>query len=509
MLVGKQFSWAGSTSSAALLLEAAQFQNKGGWVVDQQFMDEMGSSFLLAHGLGKPVEDAIAEVKFPEKGIYRIWVRTRDWVGPWKKPEIPETKKAYGSPGIFRIGVGNKTVKTIFGIENEKWHWQDGGTINIQEKETTVSLIDYKGFEGRCAAIFFSKDLGLIPPNEGKELQEFRQKWHGYSSTPKQMGTFDLVVVGAGMAGLGAAIAAAREGVKVALIQDRPVVGGNNSSEIRVWLAGRSSTPHSQKLGSVIKQLEPKRRAHVGEENTAEIYEDENKLALLKAEKSLSFFPSLRMNEVQMEDNEIKGIIAEDIESGEKLLFKGKLFADCTGDGCVGAAANADFEMTMNNEDGHMGRCNLWNTTEHEQEMPFPKCTWALNLTDKPFPGRKGYAGGATKIHYGLEAMGRSYWESGMNHDPIKDGEYIRDWNFRAMYGAWDALKNVDKAYPNRSLNWAAYISGKRESRRLMGDIVLTENDILFNKKFDDAIVPTGWDIDIHKPDKEYDKGVK
>jgi hypothetical protein len=115
-------------------------------------------------------------------------------------------------------------------------------------------------------------------------------------------------------------------------------------------------------------------------------------------------------------------------------------------------------------------------------------------LSDKPFPDKELNLGGW-------------YWESGFYHDPIEKSEHIRDLNFRAMYGAWDALKNARGLYPNHKLNWAAYISGKRESRRLLGDVVLCKEDIVNNVEYPDRCVPATWSIDLHLPDPLYDKG--
>jgi len=97
----------GTTVSAetTVLLETEAFKNHGGWLIDQQFMDELGSPFLLAHGLGDPVADASTTAAFPKAGLYRVWVRTRDWVAPWKTPDIPEAKKAKGTPGEFQVEV--------------------------------------------------------------------------------------------------------------------------------------------------------------------------------------------------------------------------------------------------------------------------------------------------------------------------------------------------------------------------------------------------------------------
>ncbi len=180
VLVGQRFSWAGSANSPALLLEAAQFQDHGGWGLDSQFMDIMGSGFLIAHGLGKPVADAVANVKFSEVGTYRLWVRTRDWVAPWKKSDTPKDKRANGTPGIFKVKVNGKAVGT-FGNEGEKWHWQNGGTIEVSKADSRIELEDLTGFAGRCAGVFLTKDLDLVPPDNGNDLALFRRKWHGYS----------------------------------------------------------------------------------------------------------------------------------------------------------------------------------------------------------------------------------------------------------------------------------------------------------------------------------------
>ena len=202
-------------------------------------------------------------------------------------------------------------------------------------------------------------------------------------------------------------------------------------------------------------------------------------------------------------------MVAQSIGSGRRLRLSGRWFADCTGDAALGALAGADFDLTP---EGRLGSCNLWNVcdcpdtnalntavAELSQPVPFPRCPWALDLSEKPFPGR-----GAKPD---LLKLGGWYWESGFDRDPIGEMEYVRDWNFRAMYGAWDALKNVDKVFPNHRLKWAAFILGKRESRRLLGDVVLTRQDLEAGRQFPDACVPTGWKIDLHLPDPRYEQG--
>jgi len=404
-----------------ILVEAENFEDTGGWVIDQQFMDQMGSPFLLAHGLGQPVKDAITAVTFPAAGTYRVWVRTRDWVAPWNAP---------GAPGKFQLLVNGVPLRTIFGTEGAEWHWQDGGTVKIINTQTTLALHDLTGFEGR------------------------------------------------------------------ALIQDRPVLGGNNSSEVRVWLGGDMNFEPYPHIGDVVRELEPAKRAHYGPENIAELYEDQKRIALVRSEKNISLFLQYRVNEVARQGDTITAVIAQHIVSGRKLRFIGKYFADCTGDGCIGYLAGANYDITLK---GHLGRSNLWNVIDTKKPAPFPRCPWALDLSNKPFPGRASQGG--------IKKLGGWYWESGFDHDPIEKSEYIRDWNLRAMYGAWDCLKNVDKIYPNHKLTWAAYIAGKRESRRLLGDIILQKQDLLTNKKYPDGLVPATWKIDLHLPDKRYEKG--
>jgi len=476
-----------SAEAHTILVEAENFEDTGGWVIDQQFMDQMGSPFLLAHGLGQPVKDAITAVTFPAAGTYRVWVRTRDWVAPWNAP---------GAPGKFQLLVNGVPLRTIFGTEGAEWHWQDGGTVKIINTQTTLALHDLTGFEGRCDAIVFTTDTNFNPPNAGEQMAVFRRKALGLSVKPKLAGNFDLVVVGGGIAGTCTAISAARLGVQVALIQDRPVLGGNNSSEVRVWLGGNMNLEPYPHIGDVVRELEPAKRAHYGPENIAELYEDQKRIALVRSEKNISLFLQYRANEVARQGDTITAVIAQHIVSGRKLRFIGKYFADCTGDGCIGYLAGANYDITL---EGHMGRCNLWNVAETGKPVAFPRCPWALDLSDKPFPGRADQGG--------IKKLGGWYWESGFDHDPIEKSEYIRDWNLRAMYGAWDCLKNVDKIYPNHKLAWAAYIAGKRESRRLLGDIILQKQDLLTNKKYPDGLVPATWTIDLHLPDKRYEKG--
>jgi len=473
------------------LIETENFANKGGWVIDQQFMDEMGSPFLLAHGLGKPVSDAETTVKL-EKGNYQVWVRTRDWVATWG------TK---GAPGKFNILINNKPLRTVFGTKGAEWFWENGGTVEISGSPTKISLHDLTGFEGRCDALFLTTDSKIVPPSELKEQTIWRRKLLG-TQKATNAGSYDFVIVGGGMAGVSAALTAARLGLKVAIVQDRPVMGGNSSSEVRVWPEGALNAKPYVNLGSVTKEISPTIKNRGNADLFGERYADSLKTNALSKEKNITVFLNYRANEVSAKGKNIQSITAQNIETGKRIQLKGTYFADCTGDATIGFLAGADYEITLDN---HMGASNLWVVKEMETPVTFPRCPWALDLSDKPFPGRKGEVGAYNKK--GTAALGEWFWESGFNLHPFTQAEINRDWNFRAMYGAWDCLKNVDSVYTNYDLNWAAYIAGKRESRRLMGDIVLTK-EILQNKVlYPDGCIATGWNMDIHVPNVKYEKG--
>ena len=126
----------GFTACAATVPVPPQAFDAGGWSLDAQFMDVMGSPYLLAHGLGVPVADATATASVPTAGTYRVWARTRNW--------------APGSPGRFRIAVNGKTLDKTFGAEKDVWDWEDGGVVELASGRVTVALRDLTGFDGRC-----------------------------------------------------------------------------------------------------------------------------------------------------------------------------------------------------------------------------------------------------------------------------------------------------------------------------------------------------------------------
>jgi hypothetical protein len=493
-------------------------------------MDQMGSPYLLAHGLGAPVADATTTVAFPQPGDYRVWVRTRDWVGQWKKPGTPMAMKAVGTPGRFQVFVAGEPLGITFGAEGADWHWQDGGIVRICQNSVTLALHDLTGFDGRCDAILFSASHQAVPPNENPALRDLRRLLSGFPETPTDAGSFDFVVVGGGIAGCCAAVSAARLGCKVALIQDRPVLGGNNSSEVRVGLSGLIHQQPYPRLGDVVDEIGPighwtlweaeqdpesarSRRilevikAHpektIHNAGPASNYEDDRKIDFVRSEPNLSLFLGMHASGVEMDGTRIAAVIAQDIRTGERLRFKARLFSDCSGDGNLGFLAGADFaegrearhetgeELAVDEADRMvMGTSVQWHADEEPVPSSFPDCPWAVQFDDKTcIPATRGDWD----------------WETGATRDQVQEFEHIRDYSFRVIYGNWAVLKNHPRfkdEFARQRLAWVACIGGKRESRRLMGDVVLRQQDIVEQTAFPDACVTTTWVIDLHYPRK-------
>ena len=512
-----------------VLVEAESFSQLGGWVIDQQSMDQMGSPYLLAHGLGVPVTDATTTVEFPAAGTYRLWVRTRDWAAPWKTGDTPPEMKVAGTPGMFQVLINGKPVGTVFGTEGSGWHWQEGGRVEIPQKSVALALRDLTGFAGRCDALLFMAGEGT-PPNDPATLASLRHRLRGLPEAPLDAGEFDLVVVGGGGAGCCAAVSAARLGCKVALIHDRPVLGGNNSSEVRVGLSGlihqqpyphlgdlvdewgaighwnlyqakqAPNLPRSQEVLAII-QAHPEKKIHNA--GPASNYEDEKKLAVVRAEKNLTLFLSTRANGVEMNGKRIAAVIAEDVRTGAKRRFRSGLVADCTGDGVIGALAGADFAYGRESRDEFgettapeakdelvMGTSVQWYAEKEATPSSFPECPWALPLNEKT----------CVKT-----TRGDWDWETGAMRNHITEIEQIRDYGLRVVYGNWAVLKNhpmFKDEFACQRLKWVAYIGGKRESRRLLGDVILRQQDIVEARPFADASVTTTWSIDLHYPKK-------
>ncbi len=470
-----------SGCSEELLVEAEGFKNHGGWKLDQQFMDQMGSPYLLAHGIGVPVNNAKTTVTFDSIGTYTLWVRTKNWIpGNWD------------APGRFKVIVNKKEVETIFGTESG-WGWQKGGTVEISKKQVVIELRDLTGFDGRCDCLFFTKDQSFVPPDELEEMNKWRDKLTGSSKAPEIVENFDVVIVGGGIAGCGAALAAAEQGLNVALIHDRPVLGGNASEEIRVHTLG--ITGKSEKILKMINTR------HWPNGSAKAIDDNLKRQAAFKNKDNIKLFFNWRAYGVKTSDNRIESVNARHVKSGEQRRFSAPIFIDCTGDGWIGYWAETEYRYGRESRDEFsegwdefgdlwspkkpdnrvMGSSILWYSRKSEKKVDFPAVPWAMDVA-KDMSALKG----------------RWFWEySDNSKHQINDAEDIRDHMLRAIYGSFaNAKKKPGNA--NVELGWVGYLLGKRESRRLMGDYIYTMNDMVESRQFPDAVAEEIREIDVH-----------
>jgi len=310
---------------AAVWLEAEGFAQTGGWSNDSQFVDRMGSPYLLATGLGKPVADAVTTAKLPKAGRYRLWVRCKDW--------LPSH-----SPGRFGVLVGGRPAEAAFGkAASDAWQWVDGGSFDLPAGPVEVRLRDQTGWWGRCDAVVLAAG-DFRPADDHKALAAQRLEHGGVSPEARKMGPYDVVVIGGGPAGCGAAVAAARHGCRVALIQDRPVLGGNASSEIEIPPMGYLGTPPDRVN---VTGLADEFFGTQGGRNLADSKHIER---IVRAEKTLSLFLNTRAVGVEMAARDrIAAVRALDVRSGQRMAFAAPLFIDCTGHGWIGYYAGAEY----------------------------------------------------------------------------------------------------------------------------------------------------------------------
>ncbi len=471
LLVFAQTTHAGVTN---VLVEAETFSATGGWQVDAQFVEQMGSPYLIAHGLGKPVADASTTVPFSETGDYRVWVRTRNWV-----PSHPEAP-----PGRFKVAVNGVTLAPEFGTELGTWHWQSGGTVSISGTTAQLALKDLTGFDGRCDAIAFIKGSDEPPPASGAALANWRQAVLNESLSPSTVRQFDCVIVGGGMAGCCAAIAAARSGITVAFVHDRPVLGGNASQEVRVATRG-------QIRNSIVDEIDTLPYAN---RDSRTVTSDADRLAKIQAEPNITLFMPWRAYAVGTDEaKRITHVDARNIKTANRVRLQAAIFIDCTGDGWIGYWAGADYRMGRESvsEFGEsrapatpdaktMGNSLMWSTKTAASAVAFPSVPWALDVS-----GTNADTGGDWD------------WEYGMSLNTITDAEEIRDFLLRAIYGNFSNAK-AKSGNANLDLAWVPFVAGKRESRRLLGDHILTQADLVNGVYFEDAIATTDWGIDLH-----------
>lgn len=481
-----------------ILVEAEDFDNFGGWVLDSQFELQMGSPYLLAHGLGQPVADAATKFEVNHAGVYDVWVRAKDWV-------------PNHHPGRFKISIDGQMLDTEFGANDQDWSWQSAGRISLPEGMVELRLHDQTGFDGRCDAIFFSLD-GEVPPNATNlASRNWRKALRGLPDKPIDAGTFDVVVVGGGISGCAAALTAARLGQRVALIHDRPVLGGNASTEIGLMPRGTQ--------GVLLKELSA-RKANG----------DIMAQTLLDAEPNASLFLECRIFRAECEGDRIVSVDAVQARGGLERRFMGSIFIDTTGTAIFGLHAGAEtlFGREARSEYGepyapevaddmHHGNTLFFRTRMADHPVPFPEVPWATEVS-KDYANLSGqliepgiengpgpYAGenpSTPEFRFGKSNdsfPATHFWEYGQWLDPYTSGEQVRDYLMRALFGTFSNVKKLEpEAYANLQFDWMAYVAAQGEFRRYRGDYVLTENDIREHTRFEDELIANDGSFCIH-----------
>ncbi len=480
-----------TAQASSLLVEAESFDNHGGWTADAQFIDEMGSTYLLAHGLGRPVQNAETSVSLPAAGTYHAYVRTYNWTAPWHSGT---------GAGAFRLAVDGRELPTDLGCSGSTWQWQYAGAFEANGKQVKLALRDMTGFDGRCDAIYITDSKDDLPPSEKDDLDALRLQ-HSLHKSVADGGRYDLVVVGGGIAGMHAAVAAARLGCKVALLQNRPVLGGNNSSEVRVHLGGALDLGPYPALGTMLKEYAP---TIEGNAAPAANYGDDNKLQWVKGEPGISLFLNLHVNSAETApDGSIAAVSGVETLTGKRVRFEAPLFCDATGDGTLGFLSGADYLIGRESKAEYgepsapdeadkmtMGASVQWRSRELSQgDTPrFPLFLYGVAFND-------------STCH--RTPVGEWTWETGMHADQLSGFERVRDYGMLVAYSNWSYLQNKLALYPDRTLDWVAYVGGKRETRRLLGDYILKEDDLVKRVNHEDASFTATWSIDLHFPDPE------
>lgn len=324
----------------------------------------------------------------------------------------------------------------------------------------------------------------------------------------------DVTVIGGGMAGVCAAIAAAREGAKTALVTERPVLGGNASSEIRVWVSGadHGCMRYARETG-IIEELRLANMARNPEGNP--YLWDLILLESVMNEPNISLFLNTHICEVEINAQRIIAVSGRQLGTEKKIMFQSPFFIDATGDGSVGFWAGADWRMGREGKaefDESLAPPEADQRTQGHSLLFFTKDVgYKVEYTPPSFAKKMEEM---AKIHrqsdrgFSVDKSGCDYWwiEYGGILNTIKDNEKIRFELQRIIYGAWDFIKNSGN-FPEAetlTLEWVGSVPGKRESRRLIGDYILSQKDLTEQRMFDDAVCHGGWSIDTHPPEGIY-----
>jgi len=323
----------------------------------------------------------------------------------------------------------------------------------------------------------------------------------------------DVTVIGAGLAGICASVMAARKGLKVALIGDRPVLGGNSSSEMRMWTRGATGgeNVYSEEMGILgemkLVNLYRNKDANI-------IYWDEVLFDFVFAEENIQLFLNTHIDRVKMEGSSVYSVKGIQQGSERKFTFKSSIFIDATGDGTVGFLAGAQFTVGREGKEVYgerfapeksdpygLGSSLFFHSKLSDAPVEFIPPDYAYTKED--MAALLGTGGRIVNEHM----SGTDFWwlEYGGMRDTITDNQDITLELKKIVYGIWDYIKNSGKFEADYlTLEWVGSLPCKRESRRLRGEYVLKQQDVEEQKYFDDGVCYGGWYMDFHPPEGIY-----
>ena len=476
-------------------MEAEDFVDYGDWKLDTQFVHKMGSGYLLAVGVCKPISDAYTTVNIEQAGRYRLWLRTLDWL-----PEF--------SPGKFTVEVnGVKSSATLGASRKAQWGWESAGEFELIRGENRLALKDLAGAFGRCDALILTTDMNYQPPDDQAATQRERARLSGISYEVENGGEFDVIVVGAGTAGCSAAISSARMGARTALIQDRPVLGGNASVKLGVGTDGASVSKANARETGVVEEGNLI-RVNKGQHKMSAAYQE-----LADAEPNLTVFYNSRViNAEKSGAGVISSVIAINTLTHKHKRFKARYFVDCTGDGWVGyyAGAASRFGREASSEYGEsaapetadsitMSGCLMGNLTlcyraqDSGQPTEYAAPPWAVQL----LPPEEFH-----RFPRGFE-RGQWWMEHPGTFNDMEEPERCRDELIRISFAYWAWIKNhsdYKNAARRHELTYVPYIDARRETLRMIGDYVMKQQDAEAGTMFPDRIGYGGWSLDVHHP---------
>ncbi|MEJ8843708.1 FAD-dependent oxidoreductase [Lacibacter sp. H375] len=321
----------------------------------------------------------------------------------------------------------------------------------------------------------------------------------------------DMIIIGGGLAGTCCAITAARANIKVVLVQDRPVLGGNSSSEVRLWVLGATSHMGNNnrwaREGGVINEILLE-NGYRNPDGNALMF-DIILLEKVVMEKNITLLLNTAVYDIEKKDADtIQSVKAFCPQNSVSYILKAPLFCDASGDGIVGFLAGAAFRMGAESKDEFgekfapseeygelLGHSIYFYSKDTGRKVKYVPPSFAIDVT-KEIPRYKSF---------NTKDIGCRLWwiEYGGRLDTVHETETIKWQLWKVVYGVWDYIKNSGK-FPeaeNLTLEWVGHVPGKRESRRFEGDYILKQQDVIEQTEFEDAVAFGGWSVDLHPAD--------